>query len=254
MENAKTRDTILFIHGAWHGAWCWEKYFIPEFTKRGFHCVAFNLPKHDKPGNTKGINTLSLNDYVEALKEEVQKLDQVPIIIGHSMGGLVLQKYLETETCQKAILLAPAPPTGVLRTTLNFLKKSYTLPNLLTFNLYGLINTAEKSKWAFFSEDLPNEELQEYTKNLCGESYRAFLDMLYPNVKVNNHLKIPMLVMGARNDNIFTVQEMETTAKKYNADLIIVEDIAHDMMLDANREKVSSAILEWIENQNDKDS
>ena len=238
---------ILFIHGAWHGAWCWETYFVKLFAQRGYVTHTFDLPKHESPGPTRGINRLSLSDYVEALKSEVAKLDQAPIIVGHSMGGLILQKYLETETCEKAILLASAPPHGVWRTTINILRKSYGIPNLLKLNLFGIVDSTNKARWAFFSDSLPAEELKTYTSKLCGESFRAFLNMLRPNVRVNQHSNIPMLVIGAENDNIFSIKEHQASAKTYDADLIIIKDIAHDMMLDVNREIVAEEIMNWIE-------
>lgn len=246
MNASKEEDIIIFVHGAWHGAWCWEKYFTSEFSNHGYKCVTFNLPKHDKPGRIKGINSCSLTDYVNALIDEVKKLDKPPIIIAHSMGGLILQKYLESETCAKAVLVASVPPQGVLRTTLSFLKKSYAYPSLFTFNLFGLVDNIEKSKWAFFSENIADEDLEEYTNKLCSESYKVFLQMLFPNIKTNYHTKIPMLVIGAENDNIFTVKENEATAKKYGADLKIISDMAHDMMLELNHKKASQEIITWL--------
>lgn len=247
MPNTHDKTPILFVHGAWHGAWCWEKYFFKLFEDSGYECYAFDLPKHDKPGKIKGINSLSINDYVNALKVEVKKLGKLPIIIGHSMGGIILQKYLETESCAKAVLMASVPPQGVLRTTFNFLKKSYAYPSLLTMNLYRLVNSKDKAGWAFFSEDLPKSELEEYTNKLCSESYRVFIEMLFPNVKVKHHTEIPMLVIGAENDNIFTVDENKSTARKFGAELIILNDIAHDMMLDPNHKKAAKTIIDWLE-------
>jgi len=247
VEVKKGKGEIVFVHGAWHGAWCWDKYFVKLFSDKGYTCITFDLPKHDKSGKIKGINKLTLHDYVNALKDEVNKLDKAPIIVGHSMGGLIVQKYLETETCEKAVLLASVPPSGVLRTALEFLKHSYGFHSLVTMNLFGLVNTLEKSKRAFFSIDMPNKEVEEYSEKLCSESFTVFLNMLYPNIKVNNHLKIPTLVLGAANDTIFTVKENERTAKKYGADLIIMEDIAHDMMLEVKHEEVANEIINWIE-------
>ena len=102
----KKKETILFVHGAWHGKWCWDKYFRKTFTDKGYQIITFDLPGHDKSGKIKGINKYSIRDYVDSLKAEVQKLQELPIIIGHSMGGLVLQKYLEKQTCKKAIFLS----------------------------------------------------------------------------------------------------------------------------------------------------
>ena len=134
-----------------------------------------------------------------------------------------------------------------LRAALNFLKHSYGVTSLFTLNLFGLVNTLEKSKRAFFSENLPAAELEEYSNKLCSESFKVFLNMLYPNIKVNNHLKIPILVLGAEKDTIFTVKQVEMTAKKYGEKLIIMEDIAHDLMLEVKHEEVANEIMDWIE-------
>lgn len=241
------KETIIFVHGAWHGKWCWDKYFRPTFLHHGYDVITFNLPGHESHGKVKGINKLRIGDYVRALEAEVQKLDDSCIIIGHSMGGLIVQKYLEQNSCKKAVLLASVPPYGVIKTTLRFLKKSHAYPALLGFNLYGLVDSLEKSRQAFFSQELSDAELKEYTDQLCSESYLAFLDMLLPRIKTNHHLKIPMLVIGGKNDTIFLESEVRHTARRYQADLIMVEDIAHDMMLDVHHEKVAQEIINWLE-------
>lgn len=241
------KETIIFVHGAWHGKWCWDKYFKPTFLNHGYDVITFNLPGHDKPGKIKGINKFSIGDYVKALEKEVQKLNTLPIIIGHSMGGFILQRFLEKNTCKKAVLMASLPPYGTIKTVLRFLGKSYTYPAVLGLNLYHLVNSLEKSRYAFFSEELSDEELVEYTDKLCSESYLAFLNLLLPKIKVNHHLKIPMLVIGAKEDKMVFEKEVEDTARKYNAELMMFDNIGHDMMLDVQHEKVSRAIINWIE-------
>ncbi len=245
------KETVIFVHGAWHGKWCWDKYFKPTFSNHGYNVITFNLPGHDKYGKIKGINKYKIADYVEALEKEVQKLDSSPIIIGHSMGGLIVQKFLEKNTCKKVILMASAPYYGVIKTTLRFLKKPYAYPALLGFDLYRLVNSLEKSRDSFFSKALSTEDLKEYSNKLCSESYLVFINMLYPRVKLNHHLKVPMFVIGAKDDTIFLVDEIEDNAKRYNAELKIFDNIAHDMMLDVNQEKVSKAIINWIEKKAD---
>lgn len=242
----KDKGTIIFVHGAWHGKWCWDKYFRKEFSENGYKVVTFNLPGHSESGKIKGINSYSIKDYVNSLKEEVKKINELPIIIGHSMGGLILQKYLEKNTCKKAILLASVPPYGVINTTLRFARKSYFYPSLLGLNLYGLVDSEEKSREAFFSLNIGKAELKEYSRQLCSESFRAFLNMLIPRVKVTENSKIPILVLGGKNDTIFTENDNKKTANKFEADLIMVEDIAHDMMIDINYKRVSKEILNWL--------
>lgn len=243
------KETVIFVHGAWHGKWCWDKYFRKEFINNGFEVITFDLPGHNTAGKIKGINQYSIHDYVNALKEEVKKLKkaELPIIIAHSMGGLILQKYLEKNTCKKAIFLASVPPYGVINTTLKFSRKWYFYPSIIGLNLFGLVNTEKKAKEAFFSKNLPKEALEEYTSQLCSESFKAFLNMLLPRVKITNLSNIPILVLGAKNDTIFSINDNKKIAKKYkNATLIILDDIAHDMMLDTNHKIVSDQILTWL--------
>ena len=245
----KKEDTVLFLHGAWHGAWCWEKFFMPYFAKQGYDTYAINLRQHDNKGAVKGMNYNSIADYVEDLSNAVDQLDKDPIIIAHSMGGLVLQKYLEKRPCKKAILMAPVPVSGVLRVTNHLLfTTTYALPSILRLNLWGLVNSKEKSQKLFLSPDADKDVVDFCENNLCSESFKAFLNMLYPNIKINFHTKIPMLVIGAENDQIFTSKELTRTAKKYNADLKILPDMAHDMMLDTHHEKAAQEIIDWINN------
>jgi len=243
----RKKETVVFVHGAWHGKWCWDKYFKPTFLNHGYEVITFDLPGHEKPGKIKGINKYSIGDYVKALEKEVLKLDALPILIGHSMGGLVVQKFLEKHPCKKAVLIASVPHYGVIKTTLRFLKKPHAYPALLGFNLFGLVNSLEKSRAAFYGQDLSKEDLMEYTDKLCSESILAFVNMLLPRIKMNHHLKIPMLVIGGKEDKIFLVNEVADTAKYYQAELKIFDHMAHNMMLDVNQEQVSQEIINWIE-------
>jgi len=241
------KDTIIFVHGAWHGGWCWDKYFRPKFEKHGYAVVTYDLPGHDRPGKIKGINKYGLKDYVKSLEEEVAKLDQLPILIGHSMGGMVIQKFLESNTCKKAVLLTPTPYYGVLPGLHRSLKNPSFFSSLFTRDLYRLVDSEEKCSMAFFSEQLPKEELKEYAGKVCSESFKAFQDLNFPRVKVKHHLEIPMLVIGAENDFLVSEKDNKSTAKKYQADLIMMDNIAHDAMLDVGQERVSDAILDWLE-------
>jgi len=221
---------------------------MPYFAKQGYDTHAFNLRQHENKGAIKGVNQHSIADYVEDLSNAVDQLEKDPIIIAHSMGGLVLQKYLEKRSCKKAILMAPVPPSGVLRITNKLLfTTTYAFPNLMMLNMWGLVNSKEKAQALFLSPDTDENVVDYCTNNLCAESFKAFLNMLYPNIKINYHTKIPMLVIGAENDKVFTTKELTNTAKKYNADLKILPDIAHDMMLDTLHEKAAQEIIDWIE-------
>lgn len=246
-QGKKKEDIILFVHGAWHGAWVWEKYFMEYFSQAGYESYALSFRGHGNSPSPKGLNRISMKDYLKDLLDVVDGLEQEPIIIGHCMGGLVVQKFLEQRSCKKVVLMASIPPQGALRTILNVnLTRYYALVNVLRLNLYGLVNTPSKAKWALFSDNISEEELNDCTKRVGGESFRVFLEMIVPNVKVNYHDKIPMLVLGAENDHIITVKENKKTAAKYKAELKMMPNTAHNLMLDVENKSVANEIISWL--------
>lgn len=239
---------LLFVHGAWHAAWCWDVHFLDYFTQRGFTAHAVSLRGH---GNSEGRDNLRwtrIGDYVEDVAKTVQQLSSPPVVIGHSMGGLVIQKYLENSLAPAAVLLASVPPAGVLATTLRIAKRhpvAFAKVNL-TFSLYPLVATPQLAREAFFSEDLADEQVQAYAKRLQDEAYLGFLDMLVFNLPKPGKVKTPVLVLGGARDNIFSPSEVEATARAYKTQPEIFTNMAHDMMLEPSWQTVAERILIWL--------
>jgi len=55
IDPLNVKETILFVHGAWHGRWCWDKYWRATFEKSGYDVITFDLPGHQHPGKVSGI-------------------------------------------------------------------------------------------------------------------------------------------------------------------------------------------------------
>lgn len=231
------KETILFVHGVCHGAWCWEEKFIPFFQNLGYECIALNLPGHETPGSTRRIS-YSLNDYVQALHQAVEKLDQPPIIIGHSMGGMILQRFLKTGHCKKAILIASVPPSGALMASLRVIIHNLgTLPYLFTGNLLGVFR---KYPLLMFNEA---KIAEKYAVNMCAESFLAFVGLIFP---IFHKISTPLLVLGGSKDQLITVDEFAQTTYRYGATLEIIEGGSHDLMLDEDFMKSIDVIHNWI--------
>ena len=239
---------LLFVHGAWHAAWCWDVHFLDYFAQHGFTAHAISLRGH---GNSEGRDNLRwtrIADYVEDVAKTVRQLPRPPVVIGHSMGGLVVQKYLEDCFAPAAVLLASVPPAGVLATTLRIAKRHpvvFAKVNL-TFSLYPLVATSQLAREAFFSEGLADEQVLAYAKGLQDESYLGFLDMLMFNLPKPGKVKTPVLVLGGALDTIFSPDEVEATARAYNTQPEIFAEMAHDMMLEPRWQDVAERIMIWL--------
>lgn len=239
---------LLFVHGMMHGAWCWDVHFLGYFAHHAFAAYAVNLRGH---GNSEGRGNLRwtrIADYVEDVANAVRQLPGSPILIGHSMGGFVIQKYLEDHDAVGAVLLSSPPPAGLLGTTLRIARRRpfvFAKVNL-TLSLLPVIATPELAREAFFSADLPDDQLLAYWKLMEDESYRAFLDMVALDLPKPAKVKTPLLVLGAARDNMLKPREIEATARAYNTQAEIIDDVAHSSMLESGWQAVAERILVWL--------
>lgn len=245
--NQKYKTPLLFVHGMWHGAWCWDEFFLPFFADAGYHVTALSLRGH--AGSEGKIAGSSIMDYVRDVEEVAKTLPTPPVLIGHSMGGFIVQKFLERNSTPMGVLLAPAPPYGVWHGTwLVFKHSPLTLLKILTrFRLQPLVETPESARWAFFSEDMPREQLLKYHANMNDESFRMYLDLLGLNLVRTKKIKTPLLVLGAKNDAVISNGDVEKTAKAYNSTAEIFPNMAHDMMLEKGWQAVAERIMKWFE-------
>lgn len=104
---------LLFVHGAWHGAWCWDEHFLDFFAAKGYRAVAVSLRGHGRSPAPKVMQFCSVADYVDDVASVADSLPQEPVVIGHSLGGVIVQKYLESHRAPGAVLLASLPASGV---------------------------------------------------------------------------------------------------------------------------------------------
>ena len=239
---------LLFVHGAWHAAWCWEDNFLPYFAERGYAAHALSLRGHGiSPGRDR-LRWSTIGQYVQDVAQVANGLPRPPVVIGHSMGGLVVQKYLEKHVAPAAVLLASAPSNGVLRTTLNIARHLPLrfLRTNLTLSLWPLVGTPDLAQALFFSDNMPAVEVQRHFDRLQDESYTAFLGMLLFALPRPRRVRTPLLALGAADDAIFTPKEIRSTAHKYGTDAKIYPDMAHDMMLEAGWRQVAEDIDAWL--------
>ncbi|MFH1981865.1 MAG: alpha/beta fold hydrolase [Pseudomonadota bacterium] len=247
-----THDTpVLFVHGAWHGAWCWEEYFLPYFAGRGYAAHALSLRGHGSSERPARLFTTRIDDYVSDVDQVFAQLSAAPVLVGHSMGGLVVQKYLEKNDAPAAVLLASVPVGGALGTTLRIAGRhplAFIKANLL-LSLYPIIGSPALTREAFFSSDISPEKLEGYFHHMQDESYFAFLDMLFSLPKPYN-VNTDVLVLGAAGDTIFTPDEVVATAEAYGTTAEIFPGMAHDMMLEGHWQKVADRIIAWLRQMN----
>jgi len=242
---------LLFVHGTLHTAACWEVHFLDYFAQHGYVAHALNLRGHGNSEGREKLRWARIADFVEDVENTIRQLPSLPILIGHSMGGFIIQKYLEDHDVPAAVLLSSASPFGLLPTAIRTARRqpwAFAKVNL-TMSLLPMIATPELVGEAFFSKDLPKELLLEYWKQTQDDSFRAFLDMVALDLPKPEKVKTPLLVLGVAQDNMIGPREIEATARAYNTHAEIIPDVAHNSMLELRWESVAEQILAWLNEQ-----
>ena len=238
---------LLFVHGAFAGAWCWSKHFLPYFAEQGFRACALSLSGHGGSPGRERLDWLSIADYVRDLEQAVATVGGEPVLIGHSMGGFVVQKYLERASAPGAVLMASVPPQGLLSASIAL---AFSNPGLFA-DLNSMLHRGRASlatlQHALFASPVALDELQAYYRLMQPESQRAIWDMTFFDLpRLARERCPPLLVLGAENDILVPPSQAEQAAQAYGTEAEIFPGMGHVMMLEARWQKVAERIIEWL--------
>lgn len=248
--TVRLRTPVLFVHGAYAGAWCWEEYFLPYFAEQGIHACAVSLRGHGGSAGRQQLAVTTLADYVDDVEQAVSRFPQPPVLVGHSMGGMVVQKYLERHAdVPGAVLMASVPPQGLGLPTLRLmLRDPWLLWQVSLIQhvspIYANPTTARRMG---FSEAMPQAELERHQSRFGPESSRAIWDMTMTDLVCPWRIKTPpMLVLGGAKDALFTPRMVRATASAYGLEAEFFSDMAHVMMLEPGWQQVADRIIAWM--------
>lgn len=249
--EADQAPALLLVHGAWHGAWCWEDAFAPHLRALGLHVETIDLPGHGVPGSRR-LPWLTISDYVDAVQARLAQMGRPVVVLGHSMGGYAAQKLMERRPSQLAgvVLLAAATPRGVWGVVGRLLRThplDFLVANL-TLNLYHLVRTPDRARALFHRDTLDDTTVRKHWQRLNNESFRAFLDMLGLNAirprKADPAL--PKLVLGGEQDVIFPPAVVQACAAAHGVTPTIHAGMPHNLMQDAQWQRVADDIAAWV--------
>lgn len=254
------KPTIFMIHGSGAGKWTWED-FINYYEKKGYRCIAENLPYHGQlllDGPDPRLARLSLLDYVKFLEDSINKLGKMDgplIIMGHSMGGLLAQIISSHGFGEALVLLAPAPPHGINLTN-NTLEETIGL----LFENRANFEKSEKMPYEaccqFSFNRIPPSEWQRRYLQLGYESGRVALEVGFACLDPNKTSYVdqtcvtcPVLVLVGKEDRRVPPSVVCRIAEKYapHSEYHEFENHAHWLLLEPQWEDVADHIHNWLE-------
>ncbi|WP_082971266.1 alpha/beta hydrolase [Mycobacterium sp. 852002-51971_SCH5477799-a] len=239
---------LLFIHGAWHAAWCWDENFLSFFADRGYRAVALSLRNHGN-SNTENPRRCSVADWVSDIESVVNSLPTEPIVVGHSMGGFLVQKYLEVHTAPAGVLLASMPVSGAGRALVRIMRRHPLRAARASLRGKSLraLNTPQAARENFYSTATPEADVARYAALLEEEhAGRQTFELTMFNLPKPGRVTTPLLVLGAECDGCFSPGEIRETARAYGTEAEFFPNMGHNMMLEPGWQTVAERIDDWL--------
>ncbi len=240
---------LLFVHGAFSGAWVWDEHFLPFFAKNGYQAHALSLRGHGESPGREGLTFARLRDYVADVEEVIATLPTPPVLIGHSLGGMVVQKVMHRCELPAAVLMASSPPHGMIPSMFGM---SFTNPGLFRdlamVQAFGpdTVNGLSLRR-ALFADATSDAEVSRYMRRFQAESTLVILDLIGLDLPPSTPcLDLPVLVLGAEHDTFIFRGGLDATADTYRTTAEVFPGMAHAMMLEHNWQQVADRILGWL--------
>jgi pimeloyl-ACP methyl ester carboxylesterase len=235
---------VLFLHGSWHGAWTWGAW-LPPFAEAGYNPIALDFRGH---GKSEGSwRKARLRDYVDDARRAIASIGPPPVLVGHSLGGLVIQHLLTEGSFPSAVLIAPIPgrypPQVIGRFGLRH-PLVMTRANL-SRNLKALVGTEKLVRETLFTQTTPGETIRNCHARLTGASPALFREMVQTEPGQPKP-GTPTVLIAPELDSSFTPAMQRRLAEKVEAEYIELEGSGHDVPLDASGDRARDLILKWL--------
>jgi pimeloyl-ACP methyl ester carboxylesterase len=267
MEASTHRTPMMLIHGAWLSSRSWDN-FVEYFEPRGFDVSAPEWPRKDGDVQelrqaTDDLEGLGLNEIVDHYQAEIEKLDESPVLVGHSFGGLIVELLLDRGLGRAGVAISPAPPKGILVLPFSSLKAAS--PALAhPSRWHGVVPlTLEEFTYGFVNTFSPEDAAAAYETYAVPESGQIFYEAGFANFHLHPptevHFKMqaraPLLIVGAEKDNTVPASLARKQFEKYEkheaydaqTDYLEFAGRPHLMMVAEGWEEIAEAVDSWLD-------
>jgi len=261
-ENAQI--PLMCIHGAWLSARSWENY-ADYFGQRGFAVSVPEWPRkqgdvEELRENGEALAGLGVQEIVDYYEQLIGDLDQPPVLIGHSYGGLFVELLLDRGLGRAGVAMSPAPPKGILALPFSTLKSASPALGHPS-KWHGVVTlTPEEFTYAFVNTFSEEDAAAAYDRYAVPETGQIFYEggfanfHLHPPTEVHfkDEGRAPLLLVGASEDHTVPASLTKAQYKHYEhsaakTDYLEFEGRPHLHMVAPDWQEVADAIHSWLD-------
>jgi len=257
---------VVFVHGLWLHSDSWEAW-VDRFREAGYDPQAPGWPGdgatvEETRANPDGVAGHGINDVVAHYSEIVQSLDAKPVLIGHSFGGLIVQRLLGNGLGAAGVAIDAAPIKGVLVLPRSALKVASVALKSPANRSKAVSLTEDEFRFGFgntVSDEESKELFDRWTipspgKPLFEAAFANFSPHSPARVNTSNSTRGPLLLTAGGRDNTVPASITRATLKQYRhstavTDLREFPDRGHSLCIDAGWGDVADAVLDWVGKQ-----
>jgi alpha-beta hydrolase superfamily lysophospholipase len=252
--GVSSRPTIVFIHGMYLNRLSWQPW-VDRAAARGFDAIVPCWPFHDGPPAVlrdiipPQLGLLTFGDVISSLKEAIGDLPERPLLVGHSIGGLAVQKLLGDGYGRAGVAISSAPPQGVMSFAPDFFRANWPHINPFAGNR-PIRMTKARFHYTFCTTMTRAESDAAFDELVVPESRNVPRSTLTSQAHVDfavDHL--PLLMLAGDTDHLTPEALVRKNAARYRRPVEVrsFAGRAHFICNQPGWEEVADATFEWLD-------
>jgi pimeloyl-ACP methyl ester carboxylesterase len=242
---------VVMVHGAFCGGWAFEQFRDP-FEVAGFEVIAPDLRGHQDGAQSSAVVGVSMSDYAADIARLCAEQPEPPVLLGHSMGGLVAQLAARRAPIQALVLLAPSPPWGVVGSSLEEAATAFGVQMIGPFSSgalspdRGLMRAYSLDRMGKAEREAAVERLRPESAMAVRETLNWWLDPFMTTSVGPGAIDAPALVISGQGDVVHSPATARSIANRIGADFKVMPGMSHWLVGEPGWDAVAATALNWL--------